>query len=413
MLIIATTALIALSLINLYITKAILHPANIYTGSWAIQLLALGFFGQRFITPSIDTIVIVVLGATSFSVGSHLSLNYISKANRIVMPREIKEDTKLYLVFAILVTISVVGQYQIFINLLNDENIATSLIYARTLMSVDNEDIYGTYKYGSALALGVMLAVQILMTRRKATRSLKYLFYYLLLASVFMAIMSSGRGPVAFIFLQVGLVYVLGQGNKIMNWKFAVMTGGFLIFIFSLFWIMGSAMGKADDNAGRAFGNLVDYLFSSIPALSAYIDRHPIQIVGGEWGLNTFRFFLVVASKAGLVAPPASLVQDSVPVPHLTNLYTTYLQYGQDFGWTGIMAIPAMLGFIYGSLFKWTMINRQNDFAFYLLVISYLPLLQSVFQETHFSLMSSWIQFILIGLVLTQVGNKFENNENK
>lgn len=407
MLIVAATGVIALTLINLLITKRLLHPTVIYSGSWAIQLAALVFFSRRFIEPSNNTLLIVVLGAISFTVGSHLSLNYISKNNRIILPREIRQGIALYLVSAVLVGICVIGQYRIFTNLVSDGNIATSLIYARTLMSIDNEDIYGPFKYGSPIALGVMLALQILMTRGSLDRLPKYLFYYFLLTSIFMAIISTGRGPVAFVFLQIGLVYVLGRGKNILSWRFIAIFFGLAAFVFSVFWIMGSVMGKADDDAGNAFGNLVDYLFSSIPALSVYLDHHPIQFVGGDWGINTFRFFLSIASKTGLVPPPVSLVQDFVPVPHLTNLYTTYLQYSQDFGWIGIVVLPVVIGFLYGSLFKWTMTNRQNDFALYLLVVSYLPLLQTVFQETHFSLMSSWLQFILIGLVLTQVIKTF------
>ena len=402
MLIIAALATFALTFINLSITKRVLHPTVIYAGIWAIQLTALVFFSHRFIQPSNIVLLIVILGALVFSVGSHLTLTYTSTSHSLARSRKIRPGLVLYLASAAIVAICVIGQYQIFTNLLNDGDIGASLIYARTLMAVDTEDIYGIYKYGNPIALGSMLALQILMCREKYSHLVKYLFYYFLFASIFLAILTTGRGPVAFIFLQIGLVYVFGGRKNLLNWRFFVILLSFFLFVFLVFWIMGSIMGKADDNASGAVGDLVDYLFSSIPALSFYIDHYPIQFIGGDWGINTFRFFLSLGSKMGLVEGPVSLVQEFVPVPHWTNLYTTYLQYAQDFGWVGISLIPMFIGLLYGSLFNWTMKDRRNDFAFYLLVVSYLPLLQSVFQETHFSGMSAWLQFILIGLVLTK-----------
>ena len=413
MLIVAALAVSALAYVNLFITKRLLHPAFIYAAIWAIQLLALVIFGDRFIMPTNEALLVVILGATSFSVGSHLSFHYVTERNKIIKSREIRENNKFYFLIAALVAICAVEQYDIFINLVSDESFAISLIYARTLMSVDNEDVYGIYKYAGAISLGALLGLQIKMAQRKVENLHKYLFLYFLCASIFMAVLSTGRGPIAFIFLQIGVTYMLRDRKKRLSWNSLALVVGFIFLIFYVFWIMGSAMGKADDNALKALGNLVDYLFSSIPALSVYLELHPIQIIGGEWGVNTFRFLLAVASKTGFIGNLPSLVQDSVPVPHLTNLYTTYLQYGQDFGWIGIVTIPAGIGFFYGSLFKWSMINRRNDFAFYLLVVSYLPLLQSVFQETHFSLMSSWLQFFLIGLVLTRATRKIKINEKK
>lgn len=414
MLSVAAIALVALTFINFYITRRLVHPAFIYSAIWATQLLALEVIGNKFISPSIEVLLIVVLGATSFSLGSFLSLFYVSKESKLVRPREIRKSTVLILIIIILVTLCVFEQYQIFINLVSDENIEINLIYARTLMSEHNEDVYGIYKYGSAIALGAMLVLQIQIARTETnTRLLKYFFFYLLLASIFMAILSTGRGPIAFIFLQIGIAYILKFENKTLNLKFAGVTVGFLFLVFLIFWIMGSAMGKADESAEKAFANLIDYLFSSIPALSAYIEQYPIQTIGGEWGTSTFRILLAITSKAGFTEPVQSLVQESLPVPHLTNLYTTYLQYSRDFGWAGILIIPAIVGFFHGSLFRWAMIDRRNDFAFFLLVFSYLPLLQSVFQETHFSLMSSWLQFILIGLILTQVKSNIKNHLRK
>lgn len=403
MLLISLIILMALAYANFLITKNLLHPSVVYAGIWSIQLIGLLLFRDRFIEPSIDVLFVVVLGAVMFTLGSHLSSVGIAGRGNIMRPRGVRRDLVLFWIAAVVVAICFYGQYRIFIDFAIGEDFATSLVYARTLMSIENEDIYGLYKYGSPLALAALLLLQILIIRNEANRVHKILFSYFLLAALFMAILSTGRGPIAFILLLLGFSYVLKVG---INWRMGGVFVGILLMIFMIFWIMGRAMGKADDAASGAINDLIAYLFSSIPALSVYLDNNPIHIMGGDWGGNTFRFLIALTAAAGWSGPPPSLVQDFIPVPHLTNLYTTYLQYIEDFGLAGVVVMPLFIGFLHGHLFRWSMNNTKDEFAFYVLTISYLPLLQTVFQETHFSLMSSWIQFVLLGFVMTKVYEK-------
>jgi oligosaccharide repeat unit polymerase len=125
----------------------------------------------------------------------------------------------------------------------------------------------------------------------------------------------------------------------------------------------------------------------------------------GDFGGNTFRFFIAVAAALGLADRPRSLVQDFVGVPHMTNLYTIYFHYVKDFGLIGVILIPLFLGFVHGRIFRWAMvagIRERSDFAIYILSLSYLPLLQAIFQESHFTSLSTWIQFVVVGILMTR-----------
>lgn len=403
MLLITLVILMALAYANYFITKNVLHPTVVYAGIWSIQLIGLLLFRDRFIEPSIDVLFVVVLGAVMFTIGSHLSFVGINGRGHILRPRGVRRDFVLFWISAVVVAVCLYGQYRIFIDLAIGEDFATNLVYARTLMSIENEDIYGFYKYGSTLAIVVLLLLQILIIRNEASRKHKILFGYFLLAALFMGILSTGRGPIAFIFLLLSFVYVLKVG---INWRVGGVFVGILSIVFMIFWIMGRAMGKADDTAEGAVNDLISYLFSSIPALSVYLDEHPIRIIDGDWGSNTFIFFVALMASIGMADKPPNLVQEFIPVPHLTNLYTIYLQYIKDFGLAGVVVLPLFIGFLHGHLFQMAMKNRNNEFAFYILSISYLPLIQTVFQEVHFSNMSTWIQFILLGIVMTKVYEK-------
>jgi len=74
-----------------------------------------------------------------------------------------------------------------------------------------------------------------------------------------------------------------------------------------------------------------------------------------------------------------------------------------------VVFLPCFIGLFHGQFFRWFLANRKNEFALYILAMSYMPLLQSTGGETYFSLMAYWIQFLLIGLVMTKAeGNTRE-----
>ncbi len=403
MLLISLAILIASGYAAYVLTKNILHPSVVYAAIWVTQLTGLLLFGDRFVPLSEEVLFVVALGGVMFTVGGYLSSIDVGAERRLMRPRKVRRDPVFYWIAAIAVGICAVGQYQIFINLVSGVDFATSLVYARVLTSVENEDIYGWYKYGTPIAFAALLALQIMIVQKEASRVHKLLYGYFLLATFCMSVLSTGRGPIISIVLALSICYVLKSG---VNWRMGGVLAGIVSSVFVIFWVMGRAMGKVEDEASGALDGFILHLFSSVPALSVYLDDHPLTMIDGAWGANTFRFFIAVAAAVGLTDRPPSLVQDFVQVPHLTNLYTNYLQYIQDFGLVGVMALPLLLGFAHSRLFRWFRKSTHDEFAFYVLIVSYLPLVQTVFMETHFSLMSSWIQLVLLGLIMTKAGKK-------
>lgn len=403
MLVAAIAILVALTIANFILTKRVLHPSVVYSATWLIQTIGLISFRDRFTSPSEEVFLMVVLGAISFSVGSHISSINILGSGNLIKRREVRRSPALFAIAALVVAVCLYGQYDIFSKLLTDDSFSNTLVYARTLMSIDNDDIYGFYKYGSPIAIGMLIALQLLIVRGESSILYKAFAAFFFAAALCMAVMSTGRGPIAHVFLLVGLIYILCGEQERVGRRVGGIVAALSVLVFGIFWVMGQAMGKVEVEAVSALSSLVDYLFSSIPALSVYVSSNPIEVVGGDWGNNTFRFVYAVAATAGMADKPPSLVQEFMPVPHLTNLYTVYLPYVKDFGWAGVVVIPLALGAAYGRLFSWSTEIAKDELAYYFLAISYLPLLQSVFQETYFSLMSSWIQFFLIGFVVTKV----------
>ncbi len=396
--------LIVLAAANYYYTgRQIMQPSTVYAGIWSIQLAGLLFFSDKFIDPSTGVLFVIVLGVVMFSIGSHLNSISMHRPTGLMPFRVVRANFVVFLIVGIAVAFCLYNEYRIFNDLASSGDFVTALVFARHQFSYENEDLYGAYKYGNSLAITALLLLELIILKGNASLIEKLWFVYFFLVAFFMAILTTGRGPAALILLCLFLVYLLKGG---ITWRAVGLFVGLLPMIFLIFWIMGAAMEKAGEAVGGAMDDFVVYLFSPIPALSVYLDRNPITLIDGAGGENSFRFFFAVMAAVEGGARLPNLVQDFVNVPHAYNLYTTYLHYIKDFGLTGVFLVPVFLGYAHGYLFRSAMGNRDNDFAIFILAVSYQPLLQTIFQETHFLGMSAWIQYLAYGLIMTRMTSK-------
>lgn len=377
--------------------KNLLHPAVVYSSLWSAQLIGLLIAGDKFFEPSSQALGMISVGLTTFVMGALIpTLTDSAKRSSWIQLRTVRPGYWLFVAAAAITAICLKGQYEVFVGYWAGDFAAT-LVHTRILMSIDNEDVYGVYKYGSSVATAALLLLEILVVRRQASPIHMLLLGFFVFAALMMAVLSTGRGPIVFVLLLMGIIYFLRAKITLRAWLLITCLTG---MAFSVFWVMGSAMGKADEDASGAVGDLALYLFSSIPALSVYLEQTRDETYA--LGINTFRFIVAIFAAMGLAPPPPSLVQEFVSVPNSTNLYTTYLQYFQDFGMAGVMVFPFALGFLHSKIFYSALSTSTNDYGLYLLAVSYLPLIQTVFQETHFSSLSLWIQMGLIGFILTK-----------
>lgn len=396
-----------LTLVNFWANGSPIHPSVIYSAIWLFQLFGLWLFESRFTEPTSESLILVTVYAILFSVGAfafstHVNANPFYAINRNVRPGN------SYIIAALAISLFCAAQqYKIFTNLTLDENFATALVFIRTMRVVDNEDIFGIYKYGNTIALSGVLVMQIkTMNDPLRAQNIIHLTAFIFLA-IFMAILSTGRGPILLIPLLLGITYIIKRG---FNKKALLFSMLFVTTLFLVFWIMGSAMGKTDTEAKSASNSLIEYLFSSIPALSLSLLKDSPNIIGGSLGTDTFRIAFALLSSIGLSPKPDNLVQEFIAVPHLTNLYTIYLQYIRDFGLIGAGYIIFGIGVIHGGIFSAAARKNHSDFNTYIFSISFLPLLQSVFQETYFLSVSIWIQMFILGALLTQKSCRNQNH---
>ena len=403
--IIFAVSMLILFLWNYSLHKSITHPAVAYSFVWLLQVVGYCLVSDNFIECSTLTFVVIFLGTAAYSLGGGVSVYRQSEGYVWIINRDFSPlSVKVLAAFALAVFFLYM-QYGIFVGAGSGESFAEQLVIVRTLMNFEGEDVYGIYKYGSALGF-VLLMLTVALTIRNNSPLIKYLFLPAsFLVSFGFSVLSTGRGAVLQIILACAAVWMVGSGRslslaKIIKSVFVVVVSAFLIFQ-----VMGEAMGKASGTFDAVIQDIVDYQFSSIPALSYYLSQHGLSLYEGEGGGNTFRFFNIFLNKIGLSPEPKSLIQEFVPVPVLTNIFTNYHLFIKDFGVVGLIVFPFFLGLGHGYVYG-IGVRCRSDVALTLIGVLYLPLLQSISGESYITNISKWIQVFVLAVFLTSVSSR-------
>ena len=177
-------------------------------------------------------------------------------------------------------------------------------------------------------------------------------------------------------------------------------------FIVSFF-ILGATLGKGgilDQGLKENIDSIVPifrtYVVGPVPAFDQYLRNKPEV----DFGKNTFRFFLAVLSKIGIDIKVPQLMQPFVFVPDPVNVYTLYQTYFMDYSFIGVYLIQFFLGFFHGFLY----VKSKSGHPFYIFIFSIFlyPLFMQFFEDQYVSLLSTWLQYLLLALIFFPLGRK-------
>lgn len=392
--------LISLLLINYIVYKNIFSPSILFSATWLMQVIGLLMFSHLFENVSPIVLLVVVIGVALFSFGQILDPGIkITISN--LKDREVNLVRVRYLISILIISICLFEQVRIFNDLTSGMEMSVALVFIRNLISIESEDIYGIFKYGTTFGQAIIVLMLISLQRDKSSFSKFFCFILVVLATLCMAFLSTGRGQVLQIFILLTLVYLLSTNISQFSLKFLKITLLILAISFLIFWQMGKMMGKVGESGSEALIDLLSYQFSPIPALSAYLSSHEFDLVGGDGGLRSFRVILAIMYKLGFGDAPPILIEEFVYIPHPTNIYTIYLMPLRDFGWIGSFLYIFLIGLLHGYIYRAWKKDKSNDFAKYIFIISFIPLIQSPGGDAYLSLISTWVQFITIGIIFT------------
>ena len=389
--------LFLLAFANFYIYRSLLHPSVAFYLLWAFQVLGILLLYDIFESLSAQILLIVVLGASFFSIGGFLGKMLPMKT---YTPSKLFNPSYSFLIFIVLVCFfALLAQISIVFSQEGD-SLARKLIGLRVKESIENIDVFGVWKYFSTLAMATLLFICI-SRNSQVKASHNFTFFVLVVICLCMAFFSTGRTPIIITMMIIILPTIFKYGPVVSPTNVIKTFSLGVVIAVSVFWSIGLVFGKVGETINDVSLGFSTYLFSGLPALDAYINSQSYLSSGASLGEHTFRIFQAIGSRFGLGEPPEPLVQEFVQVPHLTNLYTIFHNPIRDFGLAGVALVSLILGFFHSFLYELFKRNTSDDFIRYIFILSYIPLIQVIFQDTYFSLVSTWVQFYLIGFIFT------------
>jgi oligosaccharide repeat unit polymerase len=170
-------------------------------------------------------------------------------------------------------------------------------------------------------------------------------------------------------------------------------VGGVSIFISGA--LLLNKTGGADVGSSDFFTAIseifVSYLLGSLPAFSQFLS----ELQDPTYGQELFRTVYVILYKVGITTQlPVDLTKEFTNIPFSTNVYTIFHPYIQDFGYFGLLFmvfIGYLNGYVYVGAFK-----RGSEFMRVLYCLLMYPIFMSFFADQYFSLLSMWVQILVI-----------------
>lgn len=233
-------------------------------------------------------------------------------------------------------------------------------------------------------------------------------FYIALAVNLVLLVLTTGR-------TYFMLLFALLIGFRILSGKpvirMALYSG---ISFLSLFAAFSFAKGFVQEETWAQVllavsRRLIWYAVGSLRALDHFLHK-PYDLLNGDL---TLRFFDALAFRLGLTdTEPAALVQPDVLVPDRTNVYTVYYTYIQDFGILASFLFIGVFAIVHGVLYFRSRSGSLS--ARYAYALMLYPLLMSFFQDQYLSLLSTWIQYLLLyGIAFTLFIKVYPDPESK
>ncbi len=231
-------------------------------------------------------------------------------------------------------------------------------------------------------------------------KSIKIYVYILFVISALATISVPTRNSILFFVLPLIMCWYCthNTNNKRIAGSLLIAAIGFLVvfYVISLgkYWYRYSDTGVSRFDVIRE--EFQTYLSGSIAAFSSTWKQHSLTRYGG----NTCRFIIAIFDKICGTHNAVPLINEfeSFGNGFRTNVFTFYDFYLRDFGVLYALLIQFFVAIIHGVSYK--KMQTQNPYSIYLFAMLTYPLVMQFFQDQYFSLLSTWIQIIIVGVIV-------------
>jgi oligosaccharide repeat unit polymerase len=399
-----------LTLLNFRLSANKAYPPFLYSALWMSVLFSF-YLVREFDVIEIyalsgEILSIFVAGSIVFSLGgivsSLLLINSESSVNLEIAPYQVEInkyfDNILFIIPLIFLPVFLLRSWQIY----DSSNIGNFFVGLRSEL-VYGEENYGPLKYLITIAVFNSTYRFAVDTDSKSSKFKKVVS---LIIAVVYSIFSTSRTAFFFLLLTIlGLKFFRSQ-FKI---RHLVLFTFLILSIYSIFDLMLAKTGTLDDplldNLGSIRIIFLEYLLGPLAAFDRFINE-PSYLHFGE---NVFRTLYAIFYNLGISsAPPSELIQEFISVPFLTNVYTVYYTYILDFGIIGAFIFIFLFGLLHSFLFYKAKTGNPYYIYFYAILVH--PLITSFFNDQYFSILSHWIQYLILGTLTFRFFVKRQSN---
>ena len=394
---ICVSIMLLLAIISLVIYRDLLCPLFLFYIPW-IASIGLLSFSQYDYNPNSGTYVYLTLGGLVFFIGFLLSNNGMEVSKRYEKSDETYRirpmSIKVLISFETLLALYCLFDFYRIYRKFNVGNIYISIMRPIKLgqASLSSLTVYGLSII--SLVTICMLLVWFYLDKREKSSIRGWMCIQLVIGG-FSFVSSMTRTGILFNLLAVFVVLIicLNVTNGKLFWFASLFVIGFLVF-FSYFTILKfpeSGLEKTE----LILSNLSVYTSGGIVAFEKFFGSNQELL----WGQHTFRIFYVFGNRIFGTPEVVSLIKEFIDIGNnlTTNVYTMYAFYIADFGKVFGLVMQFLVAIGYGVVYK-NMVKKRAV-SIFIFAISIYPLIMQFFAEQYFSMLSKWVQCVLIAAV--------------
>ena len=396
-------------IINLKIFKDVMYPGVLFCIPWLIFSLILPISKLNF-NASSNCYLYLACGVVAFEIGC------LAIQKKIMLYERLKENKykinvnysilKLLMCIEIIFFIFVLYRYYILIHYNYTINVLQT--YSLNKNELENEGLI-SYGRNVFLALGTCIIIGYSRIENKEKNTYRKYMIFQTIIMIIMAITRMSRNGMLFSMLPILISYIIV--TKQQNTKVIKKIVLFLIFFLILFFgfsVLKFFYEYTDKNSyiNNFKKQFLIYGCGGIVALQQMFDKGNIVQYNG---LNTFRFFIAIYDKMFNSNYAKTLVQDFISIGNgvTTNVYTFYQYYINDFGYIYAILMQFLIGMFHGISYK--KMSQMKNYWIYIFSFSVYPLAMQFFQDQYVSLISTWIQILVLGFIFLRTNLIFRS----
>lgn len=371
-------------------------PAVLHNLFWIISLLgALSLeLGEKW-NPL--AMVIIVAGSILFQLGFSFSM-------RVTWGTQSESQCFTYgvnrQILKLLVVVIIVGSlpslYQYFVYMSS----SSETLYSMLTMADENLSLPVYFSHFRKIVGDISLAFLTIywtMDGKERRGIRKFVFALLAIALLFVASVPSRNSILSYVLpLLILFICTHRVSNRMILLLGACSVFGFMCFFYAIslgkYWYLYES---AADSMSVLIEEIKIYLSGSIIAFGNTFSEHAYMYCGK----NAFRFFMAVNDTLFGTSNALKLTNEFVTISGLrTNVYTFYDFYLRDFGVMYSLVAQFIVSCIHGRSYK-GLLNGRIFSTYFFAMLSY-PLVMQFFQDQYCSLLSTWIQILLVGIII-------------